>query len=359
MGAEADHHLGGTAIKPKGYDRKGFEAFKYMLYNPETGEILTRTPLSWLLIFIFYVIYYGLLTCFWIASLQIFFLTLPEEQAGPRWTEAYSLIGINPGVGIRPAPTDKRIDSHLYFLKSQDTSFNATNDDGEGDENIDNAVRMFKFFKKTYEDDAGLQKDCANDLRKDGEPDCAFNVGAEEDEEESPLGECSQKNFPYGFVTEDKDTAVAPCLYFKLNKIWGWEPKPVGVADLETYPYTQMSQELKDIIKDADEKEDSNYIWIDCQGYKDADKEKFDVTYYPDNRGIPIKYFPYRGGHYQPPLVAIKFNRENPVETDGQLLHVECRAWYKGVKFNKKEKLGFLRYEILFEKKNETETAQA
>jgi hypothetical protein len=27
--------------------RKGCEAFRYLLYNPETGEILTRTPLSW------------------------------------------------------------------------------------------------------------------------------------------------------------------------------------------------------------------------------------------------------------------------------------------------------------------------
>merc|ERR1711971_826214 len=40
--------LGGTAIKPVGWDRTGWEAFQYMLYNPDTGEVLTRTPLSWL-----------------------------------------------------------------------------------------------------------------------------------------------------------------------------------------------------------------------------------------------------------------------------------------------------------------------
>merc|ERR1712037_841607 len=38
--------LGGTAIKPVGWDRTGWEAFQYMLYNPDTGEVLTRTPLS-------------------------------------------------------------------------------------------------------------------------------------------------------------------------------------------------------------------------------------------------------------------------------------------------------------------------
>jgi hypothetical protein len=34
--------LGGTAIKPVGWDRTGWEAFKYLLYDPSTGAILTR-----------------------------------------------------------------------------------------------------------------------------------------------------------------------------------------------------------------------------------------------------------------------------------------------------------------------------
>merc|ERR1711874_83297 len=60
MGKQEDAQLlGGTAIKPKGWDRKGMEAFKYLLYNPETGEILTRTPLSWLKIIVFYINYYS------------------------------------------------------------------------------------------------------------------------------------------------------------------------------------------------------------------------------------------------------------------------------------------------------------
>ena len=31
---------------------------RYFLYNPETGEILSRTPISWAKIIIFYCIYY-------------------------------------------------------------------------------------------------------------------------------------------------------------------------------------------------------------------------------------------------------------------------------------------------------------
>ena len=51
--------LGGTAIKP--VERHGMEAIKYFFHNPDTGEIMTRTPMSWLLITVFYVIYYSCL----------------------------------------------------------------------------------------------------------------------------------------------------------------------------------------------------------------------------------------------------------------------------------------------------------
>ena len=90
-------NLGGTAIKPVGWDRTGLEAFKYLLYNPDTGEVLTRTPLSWLKITAFYTVYYTCLAGFWVGCLNIFFLTLPESKMGPRWTMEESIIGTNPG----------------------------------------------------------------------------------------------------------------------------------------------------------------------------------------------------------------------------------------------------------------------
>ena len=69
--------LGGTAIKPK--ERHGWEAIRYIIHNPETGEFFTRTPKSWLLITGFYIIYYSCLAGFWAAMLNIFFLTLTDE----------------------------------------------------------------------------------------------------------------------------------------------------------------------------------------------------------------------------------------------------------------------------------------
>ena len=100
--------LGGTAIKPVGWDRTGWEAFRYMLYNPDTGEVLTRTPLSWLKITVFYCIYYSCLAGFWIACMNIFFATLPDAADGPKWTQDNSIIGVNPGRQYKPSPPSPR-----------------------------------------------------------------------------------------------------------------------------------------------------------------------------------------------------------------------------------------------------------
>merc|ERR1711892_1641435 len=68
---QADH--GRYAIKPVGWDRTFCESLQYMIYDPANGTILTRTPLSWLKIIVFYCIYYCFLAGFWIGCLNIFF----------------------------------------------------------------------------------------------------------------------------------------------------------------------------------------------------------------------------------------------------------------------------------------------
>ena len=101
MGADTaekkEELLGAVAIKPPGWDRTGLEAFRYFLYDPDNGTILSRTPKSWALITIFYTIYYSCLAAFWYACLLIFFTTLPAATDGPKWQQEGSLIGINPG----------------------------------------------------------------------------------------------------------------------------------------------------------------------------------------------------------------------------------------------------------------------
>ena len=132
--------------------------FRYFLYNPETGEILSRTPISWAKIIIFYCIYYTCLglsstitpkiilaayyswikfffpAAFWIGCLHIFFLTVPEahprflksseEEKNDigfllvslfdfRWTLDASIIGSNPGFWQRTFCKEVNIGNRL------------------------------------------------------------------------------------------------------------------------------------------------------------------------------------------------------------------------------------------------------
>jgi hypothetical protein len=112
---DAPQLLGGTAIKP--VERHGMEAVRYFIHNPETGAYFSRTPKSWFLIFLFYVIYYTCLGGFWYGMLQVFFMSLNEDT--PKWMQDQSIIGINPGMGVRPRQADARIDSSMYLLEGK------------------------------------------------------------------------------------------------------------------------------------------------------------------------------------------------------------------------------------------------
>jgi len=352
--ADANQPLGGTAIKPVGWDRTGWEAFKYMLFDPDNGTILTRTPLSWLKITVFYIIYYTFLACFWIACLVIFFQTLPEEESGPKWQQDWGLIGKNPGVGLRPRNTDERIDSQMFVLKKGDTNIHPSDLDGEGDLNADYAVRVSKFFemyKKTLAP-AVPGPDPAKPLFKGYQK---FDT--------SVLGSCG--DFPYGYVGEE----VKPCIFFKLNNIWGWDPKPVQCGDPEKIfegdgePFDECPATLTaHLASDAAKEAKGESIWIDCNGRNPADKEAVEgdrLAYFPASRSIPISYFPYLGQRnqnqaegedigYHSPLVAIQVDlgEKDKIDYMGQLVHMECRAYYRGVKHDKKDKLGLVQFEV-------------
>jgi len=322
--------LGGTAIKPVGWDRTGWEAFKYLIYDPSTGAILTRTPMSWFQITLFYIIYYSCLAGFWIACLQIFFLTLPETA--PRWTLEKSLIGTNPGVGIRPRNSDLHIDSSIIALDAKASDTTATDPKGEGEKNADWARRM-ELYLDHYKNTTGLSECSTGDEKNHGK--CLFN--------QQDLGDCM--NYPYGFLLSGGDKYIRPCIFLKFNKIWDWKPKPIDPATLDDPKYDEMSPALKEKIRVAD---DPNYVWVDCRGRNPADREALSVNYFPENQGIHIKYFPFTGGNYHAPLVAMKMETERVSDLQiGQLIHVECRSWFDGVVHDTKEMSGLVRFELM------------
>merc|ERR1712212_566412 len=216
MGDNNKQVMGGTAIKPVGWDRTFCESLQYMIYDPANGTILTRTPISWLKIIVFYCIYYSCLAGFWIGCMNIFFLTVPDDR--PKWEQAASIIGNNPGVGLRPQSTDKLIDSSMIVLSVGEKDREPTNLEGEGNKNIDYAVRMKKFMDK-YDDTTGLQ-DCETNEIDTGAQGCKFDVGT--------LGDC--RDFPYGYVGNETSNAE-PCIFLKFNKIYNWVPTPLDPKD--------------------------------------------------------------------------------------------------------------------------------
>jgi len=291
--------LGGTAIRPKEYT--GWEAVSNFLYNKETGQVLSRTPKSWALITIFYLIYYSCLAAFWAAMLTVFFQTLPERSAGPKWQNENGIIGISPGLGLRPEQTKLRVDSSMIvFSDSEDDA--SEDKPGWGGWAV-RAAEFLEDYKKT--------------------PYKGFDV--------TSLGKCAEDGHGY------KDGK--PCVFLKLNKIFGLQHS--WYNDTNDLP-EDMPDSLKDHIS---AQTDKNQVWVNCEPKNVADKEGLNsINYFPETRGFPGKYFPFEmQDDYKGPLVAVQFDPKRK----GQLIHIECRAWAKNIGYNRRDKIGINSFEIL------------
>jgi len=327
--ADVPQLLGGTAIKP--VERHGWERVRYFLHNPDTGAFCSRTPKSWFLIFLFYCIYYSCLAGFWYGMLQIFFLTLNDDT--PKWMKEESIIGINPGMGVRPRQADSRIDSSMYFFKG---NWNGEKtDDIEQDSDAGFAARMADFLNRTLTDGQVGAVSCGdaelNTPRQKGQVPCRF--------ERETFGACS--TFPYGY---SKSSGLNPCVIVKLNKIFGLVPTPFEATD--ELP-EGIPPHLRELIANPSE---PRRVYIECHGENAADEEALSsITYFPSHQGVPMGYFPHQvKSNLVSPAVAVQF-------TDiphGQLLHIECKAWFKGVVHDRKERMGLVHFELLIEGQN-------
>lgn len=325
----------GTAIRP--VERHGMEAIRYFFHNPETGEIMSRTPMSWLLITIFYVIYYSCLAAFWAICMVIFLQTVPRDE--PKWQTSNGLIGDSPGVGFVPKNSYDLIDSAIVMY----------NKDSERERDPKNATEMslnkvasyqewtarLRKFLQTYKNGTEYTKrlDCNANTTPDELNGCKFDISG-------------LKDFCWsGNTVKDKDKehfgydGGSPCIFLKLNKIFGLTNKPYS-----TDFHKDMPEDLKTHIKAQGNKDQ---VWVDCQGKYPADKEilKDAVTYSPKTKGFPNYHFPYKGQkNYVSPLVAVKFTPSE--KAIGQLIHVECRAWAKNIGYNRRDKIGIAVFEL-------------
>merc|ERR1711988_1516319 len=256
-----------------------------------------RTPMSWLLITVFYIIYYTCLAGFWVACLYIFFQFVDNEK--PRWEQENSLIGRSPALGVRPGQDAEMIESSMIMF-NYETAQSSPRDAVPG---YAGWVNRTDTFLQPYTKPADNAADCAAGQQPEAGSFCRFDLAS--------LGSCAQGN--HGFDSN------SPCLILKLNKIYGAEQK----------------------------------VWVSCQGENPADKEGMaEFEYFPADAGFPAQYFPYTNQKgYQSPLVAVKLNK---VEV-GQLLHIECRAWAKNINYNRRDRVGIVHFELMV---HDTNTAE-
>ncbi|CAL8074558.1 unnamed protein product [Orchesella dallaii] len=330
--------------KPKKED-----GFKEFLYNPETGAVLGRTGMSWLLIFIFYIIFYIALAAFSLLNFYLFYLTISVDA--PKWTMDSSLIGTNPGVGFRPRPDQEdSTDSTLIWFKQQDP-----ND--------------FKFWSKQLEEFIEKIEEIQKDAGDDKTHSCTLGTENTTNRNKScivdlkQLGPCTKENdFGYG--------QGKPCFIIKLNKIYGWKPEAYGYKDTKS-EFNQelferdmkreqgkgmpedLARHIKQEVDKLDRKRDAlllrrhlETVWISCLGENVADMENVgEILYYP-MQGIPSYYFPYMNQKgYQPPFIMVQFT--NPVH--GVLINVECKAFAKNVISERIARVGQTHFELLID----------
>ena len=158
------------------------------------------------------------------------------------------------------------------------------------------------------------------------------------------LGACGTGNF--GYMPEGG--VIKPCILIKFDNILDLDFRPVDSRNIDQYyddddyptPTKLMTSGLKTIIESG---EYPDSIFFDCFGQYAADKEAVQMEYFPKKQAFSLKYFPFKGGNYHSPLVAVQLTVE-----PGQVVQIECRAYYKGVKHE--DGLGLVRFSILIEK---------
>lgn len=152
------------------------------------------------------------------------------------------------------------------------------------------------------------------------------------------FGSCSKDN-DYGYSNS------APCIFIKLNRIYGWKPDCYNDIDEIKSGNIGMPEDLIKYIESVP-KEERNQIWVSCSGGNNTGQ----IDYFP-SRGFPEYFYPFENQkNYMSPLIAVKFthptrklNVQFPQRekinyilfvTAQQNVDIECRAWAKNIIYN-------------------------
>ncbi|KAJ8955639.1 hypothetical protein NQ318_001470 [Aromia moschata] len=243
---------------------------------------------------LFYTIFYIVLGLLFFVCMRVLFTTLDKQE--PTWTMERSLIGVNPGLGFRPMPADTAEGSLIWYNIANDTS-------------IEKWVKLIDDFLEPYRSNQTGHNYANCDFAKNparGEV-CVNTL--------QDLGNCNAAR-KYGYNTN------APCIFLKLNRIYGWMP------EFYTASEPGMPQDLQMHINNTPP-ERRDQIWVSCNGVDNVDKEFISsFTYYP--HGFAGYYYPFRNDpHYLSPIVAVEVR----LKTTNVIVNVECRAWARNIQY--------------------------
>ncbi|XP_044266272.1 sodium/potassium-transporting ATPase subunit beta-1-like [Tribolium madens] len=292
--------------------RTKWETFKNAIYNPSTKEFLGRTGKSWGQLLTFYFIFYVVLAALFAICMQALLATLDDKE--PKWQLERSLIGTNPGLGFRPISERTEEGSLIWYDQKNETAINKW-------------VKLIDKFLDPYlkEQNGKNFERCDFDKPANDSKVCEVNL--------DKYGDCSREN-SYGY------NSSSPCVFLKLNKIFGWVPEY----------YTNATDEMRkydaDFAKFVETNGADHQVWVSCQGEKPVDKENTGGFRYFPSQGFPSYYFPYKNvKNYLSPLVAVQVLNTAP----NVIISIECRAWAKNIKYSSSnlQREGSVRFEIL------------
>ncbi|XP_037946191.1 sodium/potassium-transporting ATPase subunit beta-1-like [Teleopsis dalmanni] len=192
-----------------------------LLLDLREGTVLTRTPLNWLSIIIFYIIFFICLALFWLLCYLIYSLTI-EELTPRRAME-------EPGFSFYPRLKDQN-SPNIEFRENYHK------------EMLPYITEIKKFFAK-------------------------FDA-----EEGNRYAGCEAK---IGFGYNDNE----PCVFLKINRAIGFKAKTYDdAADLPYFaPDSLRAQITANSAKGKSPNENKNKIWITC------DAENLDMKFIPTN----------------------------------------------------------------------------
>ncbi|XP_022216086.1 sodium/potassium-transporting ATPase subunit beta-1-like [Drosophila obscura] len=284
-----------------------------MLFDREKGTIMGRTPKTWAKVIAFYAIFYGFVAAMFIMCMKVMLNGISMTE--PKLQLEKSLIGRYPGLAARPQSF--QIEGPMVITI-----------DSENPNKNDNWIELIDDFLKEYETNntnVDRVKCDFGDIHRASDV-CLVDMEL--------FGGCSKAN-SYGYKANE------PCIFIKLNRIFGWKP--------ETYdfPIKEMPEDLQAHINETGY-EKRQQIWLSCSARLGLgiNRENFDNFSYSHRRGFPAFHYPYLNQPgYLSPLISVQFKSLKK----GQILDVECRAWAKNIiyKGTVSDRMGSVAFKII------------